>query len=156
MRTTVLANRRKARRHAVRISCQVVREHDFRLISDAVVDLSMSGMVVATVHWIFGQSIMTGERLIVSFQLPNGSSWIDTEATVTRIGRGRRRGENAPTLALAFDPLPRFTLVRLRRALRALPPSAPRPRPGRRMTGPSTRALLQAPASLAAMLASGL
>ena len=70
MRSIVLANRRKARRHAVRIPCQVVRERDFRLISDAVVDLSMSGMVVIAAHWVFGQSILTGERLIVSFQLP--------------------------------------------------------------------------------------
>ena len=66
MRSIVLANRRKGRRHAVRIPCQVVRERDFRLISDAVVDLSMSGMVVTAAHWVFGQSILTGERLIVS------------------------------------------------------------------------------------------
>ena len=156
MRSTVLANRRQARRHNVRISCQVVRERDFRLISDTVLDLSMSGMVVGTVHWIFGQSIQTGERLIVSFQLPDSSFWLDTEATVTRVARGRRRGENDPTIALAFDPLPRFTLVRLRRALRGWAPSAPMPRPGRRQTAPSTQALLRSSAHLSALLASGL
>jgi hypothetical protein len=156
MRSTVLANRRKARRHAVRIPCQVVRERDFRLISDVVLDLSMSGMVVLAAHWVFGQSMLTGDRLIVSFQLPNSSFWVDTEATVTRVGRGRRRGENAPSLALAFDPLPLVTMLRIRRALRGWPPHPPQPRPGRRRTEPTTYALLQSSARLSAVLAAGL
>jgi uncharacterized membrane protein len=144
MRSTVLANRRKARRYAVRIPCQVVREHDFRLISDAVLDLSISGMVVTAAHWVFGQSILTGERLIVSFQLPRSLFWVDVEATVTRVARGRRRGENAPALALAFDPLPLFMRQRMRGVLRRSPPPPPQPRPGRRRTQPTTQALLQA------------
>lgn len=147
MRSIVLANRRKARRHAVRIACQVVRERDFRLISDAVVDLSMSGMVVTAAHWVFGQSILTGERLIVSFQLPKSPHWVDTQATVTRVARGRRRGENAPALALEFDPIPLATQLRMRGALRRWPPPPPQPRPGRRRTDTSTSALLQSAAS---------
>jgi hypothetical protein len=143
MRSSVLANRRKARRYATRIPCQVVRERDFRLIGDAVLDLSISGMVVTAAHWVFGQSIVTGERLIVSFQLPRSLYWVDAEATVTRVARGRRRGENAPALALEFDPLPLFMQQRMRGALRRFPPPAPQPRPGRRRTQPSTQALLQ-------------
>jgi len=148
MRSSVLANRRKVRRHVVRIPCQVVREHDFRLISDAVIDLSMSGMVVTAVHWVFGQSIVTGDRLIVSFQLPNSPFWVDAEATVTRVARGRRRGENAPALALEFDPLPLFVLQRIRGALRRLPPPPPQPRPGRRRTSTTTQALLHSSAQV--------
>ncbi|HMI88411.1 MAG TPA: PilZ domain-containing protein, partial [Polyangiaceae bacterium] len=132
MRSTVLGNRRKALRYAVRIPCQVVRERDFRLISDAVLDVSVSGMVVTAAHWVFGQSILTGDRLIVSFQLPNGHFWVDAEATVTRVARGRRRGENAPALALEFDPLPLFVRQRMRGSLRRSPPPPPQPRPGRR------------------------
>ena len=143
MRSIVLANRRKTRRHAVRIPCQVVRERDFRLISDAVVDLSVSGMVVTAAHWVFGQSILTGERLIVSFQLPRTLVWVDTQATVTRVARGRRRGENAPALALEFDPMPLITQLRMRGALRSWPPPPPQPRPGRRRTESTTNALLQ-------------
>ena len=150
MRSTVLANRRKARRYAVRIPCQVVRERDFRLISDAVVDLSMSGMVVTAAHWVFGQSILTGERLIVSFQLPRSLFWVDAQATVTRVARGRRRGENAPMLALEFDPLPLFMKQRMRGALRRSPPPPPQPRPGRRRTQRTTDALLQSPAAFEA------
>jgi hypothetical protein len=142
MRSIVLANRRKTRRHAVRISCQVVRERDFRLIGDAVLDLSVSGMVVTAAHWVFGQSIFTGERLIVSFQLPRSLVWVDTQATVTRVARGRRRGEDSPALALEFDPLPLITQLRMRGALRRWPPPPPQPRPGRRRTEPSTQALL--------------
>jgi uncharacterized membrane protein len=143
MRSIVLANRRKTRRHAVRIPCQVVRERDFRLISDAVVDLSVSGMVVTAAHWVFGQSILTGERLIVSFQLPSTLVWVDTQATVTRVARGRRRGENAPALALEFDPLPLITQLRMRGALRRWPPPPPQPRPGRRRTESTTNALVK-------------
>ena len=141
MRSTVIANRRQTRRFAVRIPCQVVRERDFRLMSDTVVNLSMSGMVVVAAHWIFGQSLSTGDRFLVSFQVPRRAYWIDTEVTVTRIGRGRRRGEETPTIALAFDPLGPIPALMLRRALRRLPPAPPHPRPGRRRTGPSTEAL---------------
>ena len=144
MRSTVLTNRRKARRHAVRLACQVVRERDFRLISDCILDLSMSGMVVMAAHWIFGQSMQCGDRLLVSFQLPESLVWVDTEATVTRVARGRRRGENTPALALAFDPLPRATVVEIRRALRRWPPAPPGARPGRRRTEPSTEVVLRA------------
>ena len=146
MRSTVLANRRRARRHAVRIPCQVVRERDFRLISDAVLDLSMSGMVVTAAHWVYGQSIFTGERLIVSFQLPKTLHWVDTQATVTRVARGRRRGESAPALALEFDPLPLVTQLRMRGALRRWPPPPPQPRPGRRRTDSTKHVLLRSPA----------
>jgi hypothetical protein len=156
MRSTILANRRKARRHAVRMACQVVRERDFRLISDTALDLSMSGMVAVAAHWVFGQSILTGDRFIVSFQLPRSPFWVDVEATVTRVARGRRRGEDAPTLALEFDPMPLAMMLRMRRALRRWPPSPPQPRPGRRRTGPSTQALLQSSARLSALLASAL
>src|SRR6476646_1926892 len=79
MRSTVLANRRKARRHAVHIACQVVRERDFRLVSDRILNLSISGLVVAT-----AEPAIAGERLLVSFRLPRTTYWIDTEATVTR------------------------------------------------------------------------
>jgi hypothetical protein len=143
MRSIVLANRRKTRRHAVRIPCQVVRERDFRLIGDAVLDLSVSGMVVTAAHWVFGQSIRTGERLLVSFQLPKTLVWVDTQATVTRVARGRRRAENAPALALEFDPLPLITQLRMRGALRRWPPPPPQPRPGRRRTQSSTHSLLK-------------
>jgi len=143
MRSIVLANRRKTRRHAVRIPCQVVRERDFRLIGDAVLDLSVSGVVFTKENWVFGQSIFTGERLIVSFQLPRTLVWVDTQATVTRVARGRRRSENDPALALEFDPLPLITQLRMRSALRRWPPPPPQPRPGRRRTDSTTNALVK-------------
>jgi hypothetical protein len=149
MRSTVLANRRSALRHAVGIPCQVVRERDFRLISDAVIDLSLSGMAVLAGHPVFGQSVRTGERLIVSFRLPNVPFWIDAEATITRVARGRRRGENHPLLALEFDPLPPMIKQMMERALGATPPAPSRPRPGRRGTLETTRALLHPPSGAA-------
>jgi len=145
MRRTVLANRRKARRHAVSIPCQVVREQDFRLISYRVVNLSISSVVVASVA-----RVALGERLIVSFQLPRSTFWVDTEATVTRVSNARRRGEGWSTLALEFDPLPGLSQFIIMNALRAAPPAPPLARPGRRNTDSSVRALLRAHPSLPA------
>src|SRR5690242_12227451 len=72
MRRWVLRNRRGAMRHAVHFACQVVRERDFRLVADEIVDLSTSGMLVAP-----ADPVLTGERLIASFRLPDSLFWID-------------------------------------------------------------------------------
>src|SRR5438445_56001 len=85
MRRWVVTNRRRALRHAVQISCQVVRERDFRLVGDRIVDLSTSGMLVTP-----ADPVLTGERIIASFRLPNSTYWIDVDATVARVVHGRR------------------------------------------------------------------
>jgi hypothetical protein len=139
MRRWVLRNRRRAFRHAVHVGCQVVRERDFRLVGDCIVDLSTSGMLVTP-----ADPLLTGERVIASFCLPSSTFWIDVEATVARVAHGRRPGEHGSAIALEFDPLPGLTELVLASALQHLPPAAPRSRPGRRST----------PAFIAAMLSS--
>jgi len=52
-------------------------ERDFRLIGDRIVDLSTSGMLVTP-----ADPVLTGERVIASFRLPNSTYWIDVEGTV--------------------------------------------------------------------------
>jgi hypothetical protein len=145
MRCTVLANRRQTCRHAVQIPCQVVREEDFRLISNRILNLSMSGVVVAT-----AERVLLGEQLIVSFRLPNSTFWLDTEATVRRVSRARRYGERTPMLALEFEPLPGLSRLILMNALAGAPPAPPLARPGRRSTGQTLRALLRTPRAMAA------
>src|SRR6187397_873062 len=70
MRRWVVSNRRGAMRHAVQISCQVVRERDFRLVADTIVDLSTTGMLVTP-----ADPVLTGERVIASFRLPGSTFW---------------------------------------------------------------------------------
>ena len=137
MRRWVLRNRRGALRHAVHVSCQVVRERDFRLVGDCIVDLSTTGVLVTP-----ADPLLTGERVIVSFRLPSSAFWIDVEATVARVAHGRRPGEHSRAIALEFDTLPGLTELVLASALQRLPPTAPRSRPGRRSTPGLTAAML--------------
>ena len=44
----VRKNDRREVRHAIQISCQIVRERDFRLVAEKALDLSSDGMFVAT------------------------------------------------------------------------------------------------------------
>jgi hypothetical protein len=128
---------RRSSRHTVKISCQVVRERDFRLLADRILDLSNTGMLVGP-----ADPALTGERLIVSFCLPNSSLWIDVEASVTRVVHGRRPGEYMRALALEFDELDGFSKLMLAKALTRIPPAPPRPRPGRRRMEAAMRALV--------------
>ena len=115
-------------RHSVDLACQVVRERDFRLIADRIQNLSVSGLLVTP-----ADSVLTGEKLIVSFRSPGWGVWIDTEATVARVIHGRRPGEHTRAIGMEFDDLgdwPRFVLERNLRRIPAVPPGQPRIRPG--------------------------
>jgi hypothetical protein len=114
-------------RHVLRTSCQLVREHDFRLVADRVIDLSVSGVLVAP-----ADPVLTGERLLLSFQLPHSHYWIDAEAVVTRVIHGRRPGEHTRALALTFDGISGLSRYMIRHSLDYLPPAPPRYRTGRR------------------------
>jgi hypothetical protein len=127
MRRLPLPMRRTALRHAVRIACQVVRERDFTLVADEIMDLSADGMRVGP-----SDPVLTGERLIATFQLPTDGYWIDVEATVSRVLHGRRPGEITRSLGLIFDHIPGFSQFLLERALKSIPVAPPNGRSGRR------------------------
>ena len=118
---------RQSSRHSVKIECQVVRERDFNLIADRVVDLSASGALVGP-----ADPALTGERLIVSFRIPRSTLWVDAEATVSRVVHGRRPGEFSRSLAIEFDQLDSLSRFMLEEALRVVPPAPPKASPGRR------------------------
>jgi hypothetical protein len=142
MRRLLQKNRRSSARHTVHIPCQVVRERDFRLVADRITNLSQTGMVVTP-----ADPVLTGERLIASFRLPKSGAWIDVEATVTRVAHGRRSGEHTRSFALKFDELSLRSQKMLEHTLRKTPASPPCPRPGRRNSTPTLRALLQSQSS---------
>jgi c-di-GMP-binding flagellar brake protein YcgR len=113
---------RRAFRREVILSCQVVRERDFRLVSDLALDLSTQGMLVAT-----EELVLTGEEVLVSFRPPRGKEWLDVSATVARVVHGRRPGDRGRCLGLAFHGLDAAKEHVLFRHLRGLPA----PEPGR-------------------------
>src|SRR5262245_23607306 len=114
-------------RYATKVSCQVVRERDFRLVADRVMDLSPSGALVGP-----ADPVLTGERVIVSFPGVEGE-WVDAEAVVARVVHGRRRGEYTRTLGLSFEALDAESKRALRSFLATRIPKAPgqRSRPRR-------------------------
>ncbi len=87
-------------RRFVRLDCQVVREHDFRLIADLALDLSTKGMLVRA-----RTRVLTGEEVIVTFKPPRTNVYVDATATVARVIHGRRPGDHGLCLGLQFDGL---------------------------------------------------
>jgi hypothetical protein len=88
---------RQTFRRGVLLSCQVVREHDFKRIAYLGLDLSTEGMMVKT-----DDRVLTGEELIVTFRAPFGRRWFDAQATVARVIHGRRPGDTGRALGLQF------------------------------------------------------
>ncbi len=115
---------RRPARHTVHVHCQVVRERDFRLVADRVVNLSRNGMLVAP-----ADPVLTGEKIILSFPSPTGSGWIDAQATVARVLHGRRPGEFRRALGLELEVLDAESRRALEDCLQRVPPSPPGTRP---------------------------
>ena len=84
-------------RRYVRIDCQVVREHDFRLIGDLALDLSTKGMLVRA-----RERVLTGEEIVVTFQLPRSNTWFDAQGVVARVLHGRRPGDYGLSFGIEF------------------------------------------------------
>jgi hypothetical protein len=78
------------------LPCQAVREHDFKLIADRTLDISVDGLLLP-----LRTKVLTGETLIVSFAIPG--MWIDAEATVARVVHGRRPGDDGLAVGVIFD-----------------------------------------------------
>jgi hypothetical protein len=89
---------RNAIRREITLPCQAVREHDFKLIADRTLDISIDGLLLP-----MNRRVLTGESLIVSFSIPG--MWIDTTATVARIVHGRRPGDDGVAMGVLFDDL---------------------------------------------------
>jgi PilZ domain len=122
--TLVHAQQRRALRRAIRVDCQVVRERDFRLVGSRGIDLSPKGMLVLT-----QEPILTGEPLFVSFRLPQGLYWFDSQATVARVVHGRRPGDVARCFGVEFETLDPDCQWFLGLALRGVAPPIPKREP---------------------------
>jgi c-di-GMP-binding flagellar brake protein YcgR len=116
----LLACDRGSSRRAVRVHCQVVREHDFKLLGETAVDLSTEGMLLLS-----EAPVRTGEEVVVTFRVPGTDRWIDACATVARVVHGRRHGDPGRAIGLRFDGLDSADKRTLRWALRRIPPTFP-------------------------------
>jgi hypothetical protein len=121
----VRANARRDIRHAVNLSCSVVREKDSKLASLRAVDLSPDGMRVE----LRDVDVEAGDRFFVCFRTTDFGIWFYTDAFAARLLRGRRPGENGRSLALRFGSLSAVSRLCIRGALRRLPPHLPQREP---------------------------
>jgi len=111
---------RRGFRREVLLTCEVVRERDFRRVSNLALDLSPDGMLVST-----EDRVLTGEEVLVSFRGPRSNQWFDVPATVARVVHGRRPGDAGRCLGLHFQGLEASKRSSLERILRGLPASTP-------------------------------
>jgi hypothetical protein len=114
-------SQRRSIRRAVRVECEVVREHDFKLIASHAVDLSPDGMLV-----LADARALTGEEVIVSFRTPRSPLWFDACGTIARVVHGRRPGDFGPCLGIRFEDSEEISRIVLGDKLRKLPPPLPR------------------------------
>lgn len=117
----VRKNERREIRRAVVLTCQIVRERDFRLVSERALDVSPDGMLVAT-----DVDLEPGENVFVSFKTTDLGLWFDSEARVARIVQGRRPGDKGKAVGIRFATLPSVKRLILRGHLRRVPPPVPR------------------------------
>lgn len=114
---------RESFRRFVRIDCQVVREHDFKLVGDLALDLSTKGMLVRA-----RTRVLTGEELLVAFRPPRCNRWIDAQGTVARVVHGRRPGDTGLSFGIEFHGMEREYQDLIFEKLRGMiPPDAMRP-----------------------------
>ena len=111
--------RRIATRRGVSLPCQAVRERDFRLVADRAFDVSVEGMLLPV-----SEPVLTGEAIIVSFEIPG--TWIDAEAIVTRVVHGRRPEDDGLAVGIAFEVLAASSRAALAGFLHGRPPPLPR------------------------------
>jgi hypothetical protein len=116
----LLAEDRRTLRHAVTVTCHVVRERGFVLLGERGLDLSATGMLLASCC-----HAVPGEPVFIALEVPGTSRWIDTLGTVARVVRGRRPGDPGPCIGLNFGPLSSEDNRLVRWALRRKAPPLP-------------------------------
>lgn len=121
MTQLIRTNERREIRRALSIPCQVVRERDFRLVSNTTLDVSPAGMLIST-----DVEVEPGEGMLVSFRATELGLWFDTEARVARVIHGRRPGDRGRGAGLRFSTLSNVKRLILRGHLRRVPPPLPR------------------------------
>jgi hypothetical protein len=124
----VRASNRRAIRHAVDLSCSVVRLKDSTLTSIHASDLSPDGMHVE-LCCLDVEDVEIGDRFFVCFRSTPFGIWFYTVATATRIVRGRRPDDHGRGLGLRFESLSPLSRLMIHGALHRVPPHLPQREP---------------------------
>ena len=111
---------RKVLRRKVRANCQVVAEDGFRLLGIRTLDLSDEGLLLHS-----SAPVKLGEAVFVSLELPGMSQWVDAEALVARVVRGRRDTDTLCGIGLSFQRMDPLDRAILRASLVDRPPPVP-------------------------------
>jgi hypothetical protein len=107
-------------RRAVKTDCEVVTEHDFRLLGSRTLDVSPEGM---RLECLLGACV--GEPVFVSLRVPGTRLWVDAAGTVARVLRGRRRYDQLPAVGVRFHRIDAPDHALLVASLRGVPPPVP-------------------------------
>jgi hypothetical protein len=99
----------------MRMSCQVVRERDFKLVATSVMNVSESGLLIDA-----DVPVQFGEKIIVTFYSPAVKNWIDAEGTVTRVSHGPRWMARKQAFGVSFDAIDNDGRRNIRRSMAAL------------------------------------
>ncbi|HQY63417.1 MAG: PilZ domain-containing protein [Myxococcales bacterium] len=115
-------NRRRANRKLKSIPCQLIRHSDRQVFPEQTTDLSEAGMFIES-----DAGLVVGDTLTVSFQTGDLGLWVDAQATIVRLVRGRRREDRGGVgFGLRFDGLEAVKRLVVRGALRRARPPLPR------------------------------
>jgi len=120
MASVLPAAERKSPRRAVHTRCQVVTEQGFRLVGSRTWDVSEDGMLVP-----MEVPVALGERLLVALEAPGTRIWVDAEARVARLVRGRRHRDRGASVGIVFERMDAPSRAVLRASLGGLPPPVP-------------------------------
>lgn len=107
-----LTSDRQTTRHSVRTECIVTSAHGGRLLADRTLDLSYLGARVTSDREMH-EKVELGDLVRVSLRIPSSSVWIDADARVTRLARGRRGSRDKQSIGLELtrmDPMQRVLL----------------------------------------------
>ncbi len=118
--TLLRVSQRCAVRRAVSVECQVVSERAFQLVARRTLDVSTGGLLVDS-----EADLEVGEGLIVSMRAPFTRLWIDAEAMVARLVRGRRAEDRGPRVGLRFVTMEPHERALLAASLHGVPPPVP-------------------------------
>ncbi len=114
------ARDRRSVRRGVRTECQVVADEGFRLLGIRTLDLSEDGMLLHS-----SADVALGETVYVAVKAPHTVEWVDAEAEVVRLVRGRRDTDAACGIGLRFVHMDALDRAILAGSLVRLPPPVP-------------------------------
>lgn len=119
---------RRTTRHVLHARGQAVDARRFTLLGERFLDASAEGCLLAC-----DAEAKVGQRVVITFQLPERGTWFDAEAEVVRVIEGNRYGDPGYAAALRYVDFDRADRLALGVDLRAHPMTAVQRSPVKRL-----------------------